>query len=66
MRGVTLWANVEAFRPPGTVGDRAPTDLATLDRQVALARPHVAKVLGYRWDGYLDVSGLAADIAARS
>ncbi|MFC7877372.1 DUF4434 domain-containing protein [Isoptericola sp. NPDC057391] len=65
VRGVTLWANVEAFRPPGEVGDRAPTDLATLDRQVALARPHVAKVVGYRWDDYLDASGLAAEIAAR-
>ncbi|HWV77627.1 MAG TPA: DUF4434 domain-containing protein [Isoptericola sp.] len=65
VRGATLWANVEAFRPPGEVGDRAPSDLATLDRQVALARPHVAKVVGYRWDDYLDDSGLAAEIAAR-
>ncbi|MFE6971161.1 hypothetical protein [Isoptericola sp. NPDC057653] len=65
VRGVTLWANVEAFRPPGQVGDRAPSDLATLDRQVALARPHVAKVVAYRWDDYLDASGLADAIAAR-
>ncbi|MEU2202191.1 DUF4434 domain-containing protein [Isoptericola sp. NPDC019482] len=65
VRGATLWANVEAFRPPGEVGDRAPSDLATLDRQVALARPHVEKLIGYRWDDYLDASGLAADIAAR-
>jgi hypothetical protein len=65
VRGATVWANVEAFRPPGTVGDRAPGDLATLDRQVALARPHVAKVIAYRWDDYLDGSGLADEIAAR-
>ncbi|MEL7976627.1 DUF4434 domain-containing protein [Isoptericola sp. F-RaC21] len=65
VRGATVWANVEAFRPPGEVGDRAPTDLATLDRQVALARPHVQKVIGYRWDDYLDASGLADAIAAR-
>ncbi|MFD6177425.1 MULTISPECIES: hypothetical protein [unclassified Isoptericola] len=65
VRGVTLWANVEAFRPTGRVGDRASTDLATLDRQVALARPRVAKVVAYRWDDYLDASGLAAEIAAR-
>jgi len=65
VRGATLWANVEAFRPQGRVGDRAPGDLATLDRQVALARPHVAKVIAYRWDDYLDASGLADGIAAR-
>jgi len=65
VRGATLWANVEAFRPPGGVGDRAPSDLATLDRQVALARPHVEKLIGYRWDDYLDASGLAEAIAAR-
>jgi hypothetical protein len=65
VRGATVWANVEAFRPPGTVGHRAPGDLATLDRQVALARPHVAKVIAYRWDDYLDASGLAEQIAAR-
>ena len=65
VRGATVWANVEAFRPPGQVGDRAPSDLATLDRQVALARPHVEKLIGYRWDDYLDASGLAEAIAAR-
>lgn len=63
--GVTLWANVEAFRPPGRVGDRAPGLIDVLDTQVQLARPHVEKVIAYRWDGYLDGSGLAAEILSR-
>ncbi|GAA1731323.1 hypothetical protein GCM10009809_28530 [Isoptericola hypogeus] len=65
VRGVTLWANVEAFRPPGQVGHRAPGRLDVLDTQVALARPHVQKVIAYRWDEYLDGSGLADQIRAR-
>jgi hypothetical protein len=63
--GVTLWANVEAFRPPGRVGDRAPGLIDVLDLQVELARPHVEKIIAYRWDGYLDTSGLAAEILTR-
>lgn len=64
--GVTLWANVEAFRPPGRVGHRAPTELAVLDTQVELAAPHVEKVIAYRWDDYLDESGLAREILSRA
>jgi hypothetical protein len=65
VEGAELWANVEAFRPPGRVGDRAPTELDVLDLQVELAGPHVEKVIAYRWDDYLDESGLAEEIRSR-
>jgi hypothetical protein len=47
------------------VGDRAPTELDVLDLQVELAGPHVQKVIAYRWDDYLDESGLADEIRSR-
>lgn len=62
---VELWANVEAFRPHGAVGDRATTTLDVLDLQVELAQPHVGKIIAYRWDDYMDQSGLAGQILAR-
>jgi hypothetical protein len=65
VEGAELWANIEAFRPPGRVGDRAPSELGVLDTQVELAAPHVEKVIAYRWDDYLDESGLADEIRSR-
>ena len=51
--GVKTWANVEAFKPGGVVGNRPLSDRATLDKQVRRVGPVVSKIIGYRWNDYM-------------
>jgi len=51
--GYTTWANVEAFRPGGKIGNRPLTSRATLDTQVRTSADQVSKVVAYRWNDYM-------------
>ena len=56
-----FWANVEAFKPGGAVGNRPNTNKATLDAQIAKAKKYTPKVISYNWK-YMESSGIVKQI----
>lgn len=47
-----FWANIEAFKPGGSVGIRPLTDKATLDRQIAAAHKYTPVVMSFDWNQF--------------
>lgn len=56
-----FWANVEAFKPGGTMMKRAVTDKKTLDLQIVYGKQYAPKVMSYNWS-YMEKSGLAKSL----